>query len=238
MGFRRAVLNHRNAAPILLEFMPRDVLIWNYELGVRILAELGVPAENRILVIEGLDTLTLGASLVEAAKSPSRAGQVFANVAADAEPTLAEALAMNTRSAEQLFADSIRTFLLGAVPEIPPDVPAPRALIARYRETRAAPAPRSPHRSRGLNPANRSRNDGARRHRGWPGCQSAGRETKMPRPITVRTRPSERSSSIAFFTVPIATSYCWLSRRAEGSALPGGRSPEWMRSRRIEASCT
>jgi TetR/AcrR family tetracycline transcriptional repressor len=144
MGFRRAVLNHRNAAPILLEFMPRDVLIWNYELGVRILAEIGVPAENRILVIEGLDTLTLGASLVEAAKIPSRAGQVFANVAADAEPTLAEALAANTRSAEQLFADSIRTFLRGAVPEIPPDVPAPRALIARYRETRAAAGSHAP----------------------------------------------------------------------------------------------
>jgi TetR/AcrR family transcriptional regulator, tetracycline repressor protein len=144
LAFRRAVLNHRNAAPILLEFMPRDVLVWNYELGVQILAEIGVPAQERILVIEGLDTLTLGATLVEAAKSPSRAGQVFANVAADAEPTLAEALAVNTRSAEQLFADSIRMFLRGAVPDVPPDVPAPRALIARYRETRAvAAAPRS-----------------------------------------------------------------------------------------------
>ena len=53
---------------------------------------------------------------------------------------LAEALAVSTRSAEQLFADSIRSFLLGAVPEVPPDVPAPRALIARYRETRAVAA--------------------------------------------------------------------------------------------------
>ena len=139
-SFRRAVLKHRNAAPILLEFMPRDVLIWNYELGVQILAEIGVPADQWILVIEGLDTLTLGASLVEAAKSPARAGQVFANVAADGEPRLAEALAVNTRSAEQLFADSIRTFLCGAVPEVPPDVPAPRALIARYRETRTVAA--------------------------------------------------------------------------------------------------
>ena len=140
LAFRRAVLNHRNAAPILLEFMPRDVVVWNYELGVQILAEIGVPAQERILIIEGLDTLTLGATLVEAAKSPSGAGQVFANVAADAEPTLAEALAVNTRSAEQLFADSIRMFLRGAVPDVSPDVPAPRALIARYRETRAVAA--------------------------------------------------------------------------------------------------
>jgi len=137
LAFRRAVLNHRNAAPILLEFMPRDVVVWNYELGVQILAAIGVPPEARIGVIDGLDTLTLGASLAEAAKGPARAGQVFANVDAGAEPMLAEALAANTRTAEELFADSIRSFLRGAIPEVPPDAPAPRALIARYRETRA-----------------------------------------------------------------------------------------------------
>jgi len=137
LSFRQAVLSHRNAAPVLLEFMPRDVLIWNYELGARILAAIGVPTEARIGVIDGLDTLTLGASLAEAAKGPARAGQVFANVDADAEPMLAEALAANTRTAEELFADSIRSFLRGAIPEVPPDAPAPQALIARYRETRA-----------------------------------------------------------------------------------------------------
>ena len=47
-------------------------------------------------------------------------------------------LAANTRTAEQLFADSIRSFLRGAVPEVPEDAPAPRELIARYRETREA----------------------------------------------------------------------------------------------------
>jgi len=136
LAFRRAVLKHRNAAPILLEFMPRDVVVWNYELGVQILAAIGVPPEARIGVIDGLDTLTLGASLAEAAKGPARAGQVFANVDAGAEPMLAEALAANTRTAEELFADSIRSFLRGAIPAVPPDTPAPRALIARYRETR------------------------------------------------------------------------------------------------------
>ena len=73
-------------------------------------------------------------STVGAISSP---GQVFANVDAGAEPMLAEALAANTRTAEELFADSIRSFLRGAIPEVPPDAPAPRALIARYREARA-----------------------------------------------------------------------------------------------------
>ena len=48
LAFRRAVLSHRNAAPILLEFMPRDLLVRNYEIGVQILAELGVPPGQRI----------------------------------------------------------------------------------------------------------------------------------------------------------------------------------------------
>ena len=135
-AFRRAVLKHRNAAPILLQFMPRDLLITNYEVGVQILAEIGLPPGQRILVIDGLDPSTLGASLAEAAKSPAQAGQVFARVDPDTEPMLAEALAANTRTAEELFADSIRAFLRGAVADALVSAPAPRALIARYRESR------------------------------------------------------------------------------------------------------
>jgi TetR/AcrR family transcriptional regulator, tetracycline repressor protein len=99
LAFRRAVLSHRNAAPILLEFMPRDLLVRNYEIGVRILAEIGVPPGQRILVIDGLDTLTLGASLAAAAKSPAQAGQVFASVDPDTEPMLAQELACNRLTA-------------------------------------------------------------------------------------------------------------------------------------------
>jgi len=130
VAFRRAVLSHRNAAPILLEFMPRDLLIRNYEVGVQVLAELGVPAGQRILVIDGLDTLTLGASLAAAAKSPALAGQVFARADPDTEPMLAQELAVNRRTAEELFADSVRCFLAGAVPGVPRDAPLPRTLLA------------------------------------------------------------------------------------------------------------
>ena len=137
MAFRNVVLSHRNAAPILLEFMPRDLLIENYELCVQILAEIGVSPSQRILVINGLDTLTLGASLAEAAKSPATAGQVFASVEAATEPMLAQALAANTRTAQELFADSIRSFLAGAVPGVPPEMPAPQALIARFTGSRS-----------------------------------------------------------------------------------------------------
>ena len=132
LAFRRAVLSHRNAAPVLLQFMPRDLLVRNYEVGVQVLAELGVPPGRRIGVIDGLDTLTLGASLAAAAKSPAQAGQVFASADPDTEPMLAQEIAGNRLTAEELFADSVRSFLAGAVPDVPRDAPLPRGLLASY----------------------------------------------------------------------------------------------------------
>ena len=137
LAFRQAVLSHRNAAPVLLQFMPRDLLVRNYEIGVQVLAELGVPPGRRIGVIDGLDTLTLGASLAAAAKSPAQAGQVFASADPETEPMLAQEIAGNRLTAEELFADSVRSFLAGAVPDVHLDAPVPGFLLSRE-----APAPR------------------------------------------------------------------------------------------------
>ena len=136
LAFRRAVLSHRNAAPVLLQFMPRDLLVRNYEIGVQVLAALGVPPGRRIGVIDGLDTLTLGASLAAAARSPAQAGQVFASADPETEPMLAQEIAGNRLTAEELFADSVRSFLAGAVPDVPLDAPVPGFLL-----TREAPEP-------------------------------------------------------------------------------------------------
>jgi hypothetical protein len=45
---------------------------------------------------------------------------------------LAQELADNRRTAEELFAASVRSFLAGAVPDVPRDAPLPRALLASY----------------------------------------------------------------------------------------------------------
>lgn len=134
LAFRQAVLSHRNAAPVLLQFMPRDLLVRNYEVGVQVLAALGVPPGRRIGVIDGLDTLTLGASLAAAAKSPAQAGQVFASADPETEPMLAQEIAGNRLTAEELFADSVRSFLAGAVPDVPLDAPVPGFLIREAPE--------------------------------------------------------------------------------------------------------
>jgi AcrR family transcriptional regulator len=125
LSFRETVLRHRNAAPVLLRFMPRDVLIRTYDNSARFLAEVGVPADQRVLLLDGMDKLTLGAAIIEAAKSPQEGGEIFANVDATTEPTLAEAVALNRRSAAELFAESIRSFLRGAAPAVAADAPAP-----------------------------------------------------------------------------------------------------------------
>ena len=43
--------------------------------------------------------------------------------------------------------------------------------------------------------------------------------------------------AIALSTVLPAMPYSWVRARLEGMGRPGGRSPEWMRSRRMAASC-
>jgi len=60
----------------------------------------------------------------------------------------------------------------------------------------------------------------------------------MPRPITVLTRPSDLSSSIACYTEPTETPSSWESVRADGSMRPASYLPEAMPARRIAAICS
>jgi TetR/AcrR family transcriptional regulator, tetracycline repressor protein len=114
-NFRQTILAHRNAAPVLLQFMPRDVLARTYETGARFLGEAGVPEHLHVLILDGMDKLALGACITEAMKSPDKRAQVFPNVEPDAHPTLSRALAVDTRTPDELFAASIRSFLRGAL---------------------------------------------------------------------------------------------------------------------------
>lgn len=115
LNFRRSILRHRNAAPILLEYLPRDVLITMYERVARFLDKAGVPPHLHVLILDGMEKLSLGASLSEAMKTPESQAQIFPNVNSQEEPTLAAALAANEWSAEQIFAQTIRSFLAGVM---------------------------------------------------------------------------------------------------------------------------
>ncbi len=106
---RRQILTHPNAAPLLLEHFPRHILLtaYNYWTG-----KCPYPPHLQMIIIEGTEKLTFGSALFEAA---ARAQGVQPMPAFDAQkyPDLAVAIASNTLSSEQMFAETIRYYLAG-----------------------------------------------------------------------------------------------------------------------------
>lgn len=115
MNLRQSILKHRNAAPILLQYLPRDLLIGTYEDTARFLEESGVPARLHVQILDGMERLTLGAVLTEAMRKPSTKNTIFPNVDPESQPLLARALAENEMTSRQLFEEMIRSFLHGVV---------------------------------------------------------------------------------------------------------------------------
>lgn len=115
VNFRRAVLKHRNAAPLLLRHMPRNVLTDVYEGAAAFLAEAGVPIELHVQLLDGLETLSLGSSMTEAARPPATRNTIFPNVDPLAHPYLTAALERNEYSARMLFEELVRSYIRGVV---------------------------------------------------------------------------------------------------------------------------
>lgn len=83
LAFRESMLRHHNAVPLLLQFMPRDVLIRNYNASALYLTEIGVPLEQVVLILDGLDKLTLGAGITEAMHRDDGSGRPFQRQSSD-----------------------------------------------------------------------------------------------------------------------------------------------------------
>ena len=115
LNLRRSILKHRNAAPILLQYLPRDVLIGTYEETTAFLEASGVPVRLHVQILDGMERLTLGAVLTEAMRPPSTKSTIFPNVDPESQPRLARALAENAMTSKQLFEEMIRSFLYGVM---------------------------------------------------------------------------------------------------------------------------
>lgn len=129
INMRRTVLRHPNAAPILLEFLPRDLFRARYEEAARFMEGGEVPAHVRVLILDGVETLMLGSALTHATKTPRMRNNFFGKVDSAEEASLAVAVEANPwRTAERLFAESLHAFLRGALRSQPPvsDAPQPR----------------------------------------------------------------------------------------------------------------
>lgn len=132
---RRAVLEHPNAAPLLLQTLPRHIMMPAYEHWIEHLAEAGVAPEAWLLIIDGLDKLTYGSVLFEAA-SISKRLPTFPAADADRYPQLARALAVNKQDPERIFRATIRAFLDGIVPNTKPTTRGSELSIRRARPAR------------------------------------------------------------------------------------------------------
>ncbi|MEU8698599.1 TetR family transcriptional regulator [Streptomyces sp. NPDC048680] len=115
LNFRDVVLRHRNAAPVLLQFLPRDLVTDMFEAAAVYLAERGVPVRLHVQLLDGLEKLTLGVTLTEAMRPAAKSARVFANVNRAAHPTLSAAMHSNQLTPRQLHEQMVRSFLHGVV---------------------------------------------------------------------------------------------------------------------------
>ena len=105
---RRMILRHPNAAPLMLRFFPRSLMLGAYETT---LSDCPYPPQHQAAILEALEKLTYGASLFAAA---AESHHVPAMPVFEAErfPRLAEALRAGP-SDENLFVETLELIFDG-----------------------------------------------------------------------------------------------------------------------------
>lgn len=108
----RSILRHPRAAPLLLSFFPRHLLINAYEHWARLLTLNGLPTAWHLRVLEGAERLTFGSALFAAA-SRSREVPPFPSYDTQRHPHLTNAIRANPFDQEGTFVEALRSFLRG-----------------------------------------------------------------------------------------------------------------------------
>lgn len=106
---RRSLLKHPNAAPLLLQFFPRHLLLGAYEQAMTIYPR---HRDLRMSILEGLENLTFGSSLF-AASAQARGVPPMPQVNPQRYPNLARSIADNPYDEEENFIRSLKIFCLG-----------------------------------------------------------------------------------------------------------------------------
>jgi TetR/AcrR family tetracycline transcriptional repressor len=107
-----AVLRHPHAGPLLLEYLPRQLMIEPYNTLVHSLREAGIDDRYHVLILEGLEKLTLGFALYQSAsRTWPRAG--FPAFDGEEFPELQHALDVSPFDEDQLFVAACTAYLKG-----------------------------------------------------------------------------------------------------------------------------
>ncbi len=116
-NFRQSILRYPNAAPLLLQYPPRDLVLGGYENAISFLRDSGVPAVLHIRIIDGMETLAVGAVLIEAIDTARNRSRSFRGVDPARAPMLSDAIEACEFGPDELFEAKVRGFLRGAVRE-------------------------------------------------------------------------------------------------------------------------
>lgn len=108
----RSVLRHPNAAPLLLQFFPRTLLMGAYEHWMHLLTSCGVPASWHLRILDGAEKLTFGSALF-AASAKVRGARSFSEVDLTRHPHIHAAIEANALDDEEIFVLALRSYLNG-----------------------------------------------------------------------------------------------------------------------------
>lgn len=105
----RVILEHANAAPLMLRFFPRSLMLSAYENS---LVDTPYPVEHQMVVVEAIEKLTYGTALFAAAAETYHLPAMPA-FDADRYPRLAKALQAGPQDQLAMFEESLRALLDG-----------------------------------------------------------------------------------------------------------------------------
>lgn len=109
LATRRVILLHPNAAPLMLRFFPRSLMLGAYEQTLR---QCPYPAEHHMVILEALEKLTYGTALFAAAAQTQRSNAMPAFKSSQ-YPKLGEAMELAPTDGEELFKETLRTLFDG-----------------------------------------------------------------------------------------------------------------------------
>jgi TetR/AcrR family transcriptional regulator, tetracycline repressor protein len=106
---RRTLLRHPRAAPLILQFFPRHLLLSAYEHAIK---DYPGSRELHMAILEGIEKLTFGDALFEAA-ARARHLPAMPDIDASKFPNLAQSVAVNQMDEEAVFIEALRMFFAG-----------------------------------------------------------------------------------------------------------------------------
>lgn len=106
---RRAILRHPNAAPLLLQFFPRRILLGAYDFWI---SNCPYPPETHMAIIEGTEKLTYASALFESA-ARSYGIEPMPEYDLEQYPHLTKAIQANPYDDEEMFEEAVTAYLRG-----------------------------------------------------------------------------------------------------------------------------